>query len=239
VLEVASFLRPECTRVVIADDEPLVRRSLRTILGAHSDLAVVGEADGAGGATELAIRLRPDVLLLDIRMPDGDGLETLRRLREAGLLEGDGLRVLILTTFDLDEYVDEALALGAAGFLVKTARYEELVAAVRAVEAGGAPLAPSVARRVVAHYRRAVLFEGEALRRLAVLTDRERDVLAVLANGRSNAEIAADLHVSVHTVKSHISSLLAKLGLRDRAQVVALACQARVGGTVGTPADER
>jgi len=239
VREVTPCPRTERIRVVLADDEALVRRSLRTILGAQADLVVVGEADSAGGATELAIRLRPDVLLLDIRMPDGDGLETLRRLREAGLLESNGVRVLILTTFDLDEYVDEALTLGAAGFLVKTARYEELVAAVRAVEVGGVPLAPSVARRVVARYRRAVLFEGEALRRLAVLTDRERDVLTVLANGRSNAEIAADLHLSVHTVKSHISSLLAKLGLRDRAQAVALARQACLGGAVGTPADER
>jgi DNA-binding NarL/FixJ family response regulator len=212
---------PEPVRVALADDEEVVRRSLRGILGGQDGLLVVGEAHDGCSAVELVIRQRARVLLLDIRMPGSDGLWALRRLRETGALEE--VRVLVLTTFDLDAYVDQALRLGAAGFLLKTARHEELTGAVRAVAAGEVALAPTVARRLVDHYLRLPPPDPGDAARLAALTERERHVLAVLADGRSNAEIAADLRLSIHTVKSHISSLLAKLGLRDREQAIALA----------------
>jgi len=215
-------------RVAIADDEVLVRRSLRAILGSQPGLVVTGEAADGDGAAELAIRQRPDVLLLDIRMPGSDGLTALRRIRDARLLGDAGTRAVVLTTFDLDDYIDQAFRLGASGFLLKTSPYEELVTAVRAVAAGDALLAPRVARWLIDRYRSQPAADVEAARCLDVLTDRERHVLAVLAEGRSNAEIAACLHLSVHTVKSHVSSLLTKLGLRDRVQAVALAHRARL-----------
>lgn len=214
------------TRIVIAEDEELVRDSFRAILDGRPGLTVVGEACGGEEAVELAVRLRPDVLLLDIRMPRGDGLHALRRLSCAGMLGDGGLRVLVLTTFDLDEYIDEAFRLGASGFLLKTVRYEELIDAVRAVAVGHAPVASSVARRLVEHYRQVPKPDADAIGLLSTLTGRERQVLAVLAQGRSNAEIAETLNLSVHTVKSHISSLLTKLGLRQRLQAVALANRA-------------
>lgn len=214
-------------RVVIADDEQLVRTSFRAILG-RPGFAVVGEAAGGDEAFEVTTRLRPDVLLLDIRMPDGDGLRALRRLSEAGTLAE--VRVLVLTTFDLDDYIDEAFRLGASGFLLKTVRYEELLDAIRAVVDGQAPVAPSVARRLVDHYRHAPGPDTEAIGIVAVLTERERQVLAVLAEGHTNAEVAAALGVSVHTVKTHISSVLTKLGLRHRLQAVALAHRAGLTG---------
>lgn len=211
----------EPIRVALADDEELVRRSLRGILGRQDDLLLVGEAHDGRTAAELVVRQRPRVLLLDIRMPGSDGLWALRRLRETGELED--VRVLVLTTFDLDTYVDQALRLGATGFLLKTSRHEELTGAVRAVAAGQAALSPTVARRLVDHYVRLPPPDPGEAARLETLTQRERHVLAVLADGRSNAEIAADLRLSVHTVKSHVSSLLTKLGLRDREQAIALA----------------
>lgn len=215
-------------RVVVADDEILVRRSLRAILASQPGLTVTGEAADGDGAAELAIRQRPDVLLLDIRMPGSDGLAALRRLRDARLLGEAGVRAVVLTTFDLDEYIDQAFRLGASGFLLKTSPYEELVTAVRAVAAGDALVAPRIARWLIDRYRSQTAADADAARCLAVLTEREQHVLAVLAEGRSNAEIAACLHLSVHTVKSHVSSLLAKLGLRDRVQAVALAHRAQL-----------
>ena len=213
-------------RVMIADDEPLVRQSLRTILDGAPGLTVVAEAGDGETAAGLAIESRPDVLLLDIRMPGGDGLTVLRRLGEAS--PAPCTSVIVLTTFDLDEYIDQALRFGAAGFLLKTARYEELISAIRAAATGDAPLAPRVARRLVEHYRGQPPPDPAAIRAVAALTDRERDVLAAIAEGRSNAEIAGDLLLSVHTVKSHVKSMLAKLGLRDRTQAAALARSAQL-----------
>jgi len=201
-------------RVLIVDDQELVRAGFRMILEAQEGISVVAEAGDGEEAVDVARTARPDVVLMDIRMPRLDGVEATRRLQDT--------RVIILTTFDHDEYVVEALRAGASGFLVKDAPPEELVRAVRVVAAGDALLSPTVTRR---------LLDG-VMTRLQVrrdppgwddLTDRERDVLRLLAAGRSNTEIAADLHVSETTVKTHVSHVLEKLGLRDRVQAVVLA----------------
>ncbi|MFJ6573788.1 response regulator [Streptomyces sp. NPDC091292] len=211
-------------RVVIADDERVVRDGLRLMLEIQPDLAVTGTAADGDHALRLTTDLTPDVLMLDVRMPGHDGLWVLARLAERGLLAGT--RVLMLTTFDMDEYVDEALAGGAAGFLLKSASYEEITAAVRATAAGDGALSPSVAGRLIRGYaahRRAGRTDPADVARLSALTGRERDVLALVGEGLSNAEIAVRLTVSEHTVKSHVSRLLAKTGCRDRAQAAVLA----------------
>ncbi|MFE3738724.1 response regulator [Streptomyces sp. NPDC059096] len=211
-------------RVVVADDERVVRDGLRLMLELQPGLTVVGSAGDGDHALRLTVALRPDVLMLDVRMPGHDGLWVLARLAERSLLTTT--RVLMLTTFDMDEYVDEALGGGASGFLLKSASYEEITAAVRATAAGQGALSPTVAGRLIRDFaaaRRADRADPAELARTAALTPRERDVLAHIGEGLSNAEIAARLVVSEHTVKSHVSRVLAKTGCRDRAQAAVLA----------------
>jgi DNA-binding NarL/FixJ family response regulator len=204
------------TRVLVVDDQELLRNSFRILIDAEPDLAVVGEAADGAQAVAMAAETAPDVVVMDIRMPVMDGLEATR------LITGDGAgpRVLILTTFDLDEYVFRALRAGASGFALKSRPLEELLAAIRVVAAGEALLAPSVTRRLVARFAREPHAFEQAPRELGDLTAREREVLTVIARGLSNTEIAEQLHLSVPTVKTHIGRILSKLGARDRAQLV-------------------
>ena len=209
-------------RVLIADDQPLIRTGLRILLGAQDGIEVVGEAStGAGAVTESA-RLAPDVVVMDIRMPGTDGIQATAQV----IRQPAAPRVLVLTTYDLDEYVYDALAAGASGFLLKDAQPEELVDGVRVIAAGDALLAPAVTRRLIglfvtgAHAR---VRRHDA--RLDALTEREREVLGLLAQGMSNAEISAALHVSGNTTKTHVARILAKLDLRDRVHAVIFAYQ--------------
>jgi DNA-binding NarL/FixJ family response regulator len=205
-------------RVLIADDQRLVRSGFRMILGADPELEVVGEADDGVEAVAAARTLQPDVVLMDVRMPRVDGIEATRQIS----LLADAPRVLVLTTFDLDEYVFAALRVGASGFLLKDAPEEQLLSAIRVVSGGGSLFAPSVTRRLIERF--ASLDNGAAPPpALDELTSRELEVLRLLARGRSNAEIAAELVVSEHTVKTHVAHVLSKLGLRDRIQAVILA----------------
>jgi DNA-binding NarL/FixJ family response regulator len=212
------------TRIVIADDQPLIRQGFAMILGAQPDLVVVGEAADGHAAVAEVERSAPDVVVMDIRMPGLDGIEATRRLRRAEM----ATRVLILTTFDLDDYVTDALLAGASGFVLKDATPEELVHAVRVVAAGDALLSPAVTARLIERVL-PTLAEGshkvpaERPAGFATLTEREVEVLLAVARGRSNAEIGAELFISETTVKTHISHLLAKLGLRDRVQAVVAA----------------
>ncbi|HSS08498.1 MAG TPA: response regulator transcription factor [Acidimicrobiales bacterium] len=224
-------------RVLIADDQTLVRTGFRMILEAEDDLDVVGEAADGEQAVEEARRLRPDVILMDIRMPRMDGVEATRRLANPSGHDPDGgAHVLILTTFDLDEYVVEALRAGASGFLLKDTPPEDLVVAIRVVAAGEALLAPSVTRRLLDRF--AELPSSTELAApvgLDQLTERELDVLRQMARGLSNAEIATELYVSETTVKTHVGRVLMKLGLRDRVQAVVLAYESGLvqPGTLG------
>ena len=211
--------------ILLADDQPLLRRGFRMILEAEDGVTVAGEAGDGAEAVELARRLKPDVVLMDIRMPGTDGIEATRRITAAE----PGVRVLVLTTFDLDEYAFGALQAGASGFLLKDVRPHELVAAVRTVASGDAVVSPRVTRRLLEEYAQhlpaADAADDQASRypQLSSLTEREREVLAVVAQGLSNTEIASSLFVSETTVKSHVGRILAKLGLRDRVQIVVLA----------------
>jgi DNA-binding NarL/FixJ family response regulator len=206
-------------RVLVADDEALVRGGIRMILDAQSDIRVIGEAVDGARAVRLARELAPDLVLMDVRMPVLDGLEATRRL----LAGAGGSRVLMLTTFDRDEYLYDALRAGASGFLLKSVPPEQLVGAVRIAAAGEALLAPAITRRLIEQFvRRPAPGTGRPAV-LAALTDREVDVLRLVARGRTNAEIAADLFLSEGTVKTHINRLLRKLDLRDRVQAVVLA----------------
>ena len=205
-------------RVLIADDQELVRTGFRMILKAEPDIDVVGEAADGAEAVELARRLRADVVLMDIRMPVVDGLEATRRLVAAS---GD-TRVLILTTFDLNEYVYEALRAGASGFLLKDAPAAQLVTAVRVVASGEALFAPSITRRLIAEFARRPPLNNKP-ERMQELTPRELEVLRLVARGLSNAEIANELFVSDATVKTHVARILMKLDLRDRVQAVVAA----------------
>jgi DNA-binding NarL/FixJ family response regulator len=202
-------------RVLVADDQALVRAGFRQLLEREADLEVVGEAADGVEAVELARRLRPDVVVMDIRMPNLDGLEATRRL-----LSGSSTpRVLVLTTFDLDEYVFDALRAGASGFLLKDAAPEELVSAVRLVARGDALLAPSITRRVIEQFVRAAT-PVPAHAGVDELTPREREVLLLVARGLSNAEIAKELFLTAGTVKTHVAHILRKLDARDRVQAV-------------------
>ena len=201
------------TRVLIVDDQPLMRAGFKSVLEASGQVDVVGEAATGAEAIEQARRLDPDVVLMDVRMPDMDGIEATRRMPQQ--------KVLILTTFGLDEYIIEALRAGASGFLLKDAPVDDLLGAVRAVAAGDAQLSPAVTKRLLDQVARrlpAAVDRDDAL--LEELTARERDVLRLLAVGMSNAEIGEALVVSEATVKTHVSSVLGKLGLRDRVQAV-------------------
>jgi DNA-binding NarL/FixJ family response regulator len=202
-------------RVVLADDQTLVRSGFRMILKAEPGIEVVGEAADGRQAIETVRELRPDLVLMDIRMPNMDGLEATRRI----LAEPDPPRVLVLTTFDLDEYVFAALRAGASGFLLKDAPEQQLTAAIRVAADGGALFSPSVTRKLIERFAG----HTDPPPGLADLTEREREVLRLLARGLSNAEIAAQLVVSEHTVKTHVARVLMKLDLRDRTQAVVLA----------------
>ncbi len=210
------------TRVLLVDDQPLLRTGFRMILSAESDLTVVGEAGEGAAAVELARRLKPDVVLMDIRMPGMDGIQATRALAGPGVEEP--IKVLILTTFGSDEYVVESLRAGASGFLLKDAPPEDLVEAIRIVAAGDALLAPSVTRRLLDRVAsRLPPANEDTIPALSELTDRELEVLKLVARGMSNAEIAEKLVVSETTVKTHVSRVLAKLDIRDRVQAVILA----------------
>jgi DNA-binding NarL/FixJ family response regulator len=203
-------------RVVVADDQPIVRSAFQTILDAQDDISVVGEAADGREAVAVCRRERPDVVLMDIRMPDVDGIEATQDLLGTNGVE---TRVLILTTFDLDEYVYAALRAGASGFLLKDATRDELVRAVRVIAAGDSMLAPSVTSRLIAAFARVGSSSVDPVT-LDQLTARERDVLELMARGLSNSEIAAALFVGEATVKSHVAHVLQKLAVRDRTQAV-------------------
>jgi DNA-binding NarL/FixJ family response regulator len=206
-------------RVLVADDQALVRAGFRAILEAQEDLEVVGEAADGGDAVTIAREVRPDVVLMDVRMPGVDGIEATRRL----VRDGDAPRVLMLTTFDLDEYVYEAMKAGASGFLLKDAPRDQLVGAVRTVAAGDALLAPALVRRLIEDFVRRPPPGGRSPTDLGELTERELEVLELITRGLANAEIAAQLFLSEATVRTHVSHIFAKLGLRDRVQAVVLA----------------
>jgi DNA-binding NarL/FixJ family response regulator len=205
--------------VLIVDDQDLVREGLRMLLEAEPDLSVAGEAGNGGQALAQARRLDPDVILMDVRMPEMNGIEATTRLVQAGCRA----RVLMLTTFNLDEYVYHALKAGASGFLLKDASRERLTSAVRAAAAGETLLAPAITRRLIEDFCRGPAPGAAAGPSAGRLSERELDVVRLVAQGLSNAEIAARLHLSEATVKSHIARILAKLGLRDRVQVAVFA----------------
>jgi DNA-binding NarL/FixJ family response regulator len=205
-------------RVVLADDQPLVRTGLRMILSDQDDLEVVGEAADGAQAITVCADTAPDVVLMDVRMPGVDGIDATRAVTAAP----DGPRVLVLTTFDLDDIVYDALRAGASGFLLKDAPEERLTTAIRVVADGGSLFAPSVTKRLIEEFSQRRGPSGQPAA-LASLTERETEVLTYLARGMSNAEIASALFVSENTVKTHVARLLMKLGLRDRVQAVVLA----------------
>jgi len=213
------------TRVLVVDDQALLRTAFSSLIDAEDDLEVVGEAVDGSEAVEQASRLSPDVVVMDVRMPVMDGIEATRQI--TSFETAKPARVLILTTFDLDEYVFEALRAGASGFALKSRPLEELLSAIRVIAAGEALLAPSVTRRLIARFADRVA-PARAPRELDSLTEREREVLALVARGLSNAELAEALHVSVPTAKTHVSRVLAKLGARDRTQLVVIAYESGV-----------
>jgi DNA-binding NarL/FixJ family response regulator len=211
---------PSVIRVVLADDQALVRAGFRALLDAQDDIEVVGEASDGDEAVRLVRRLAPDVVLMDIRMPGTDGLAATRAI--AGDERLSGARIIILTTFELDEYVFEAIRSGASGFLVKDTEPVELLRAVRAVADGDALLSPSVTRRLIGEFANKTR-ESRPAPTLDVLTEREREVMALVAEGLTNDEIAERLYVSPMTAKTHVSRAMTKLGARDRAQLVVFA----------------
>nr|WP_294691463.1 response regulator transcription factor [uncultured Friedmanniella sp.] len=218
------------TRIVVADDQSLVRTGLRMILSSEPGLTVVGEAADGAEAVELAATVAPDVVLMDVRMPGMDGIEATRRIVASPASEQPP-RVLVLTTFDLDEVVYEALRAGASGFLLKDAPEERLLTAIQVVAEGGSLFAPSVTRRLIEEFtRRAPAPPTPAL---DALTDREREVLVLLSRGLSNAEIGRTLYVTENTVKTHVARLLGKLGVRDRVQAVVTAYESGLVAAAG------
>ncbi|MFC8079436.1 response regulator [Streptomyces sp. NPDC057307] len=221
------------TTVLIADDQPLQRLGFRMLLESQDDMSLVGEASGGAEAVRLIAQLHPDVALMDVRMPGLDGIEATRRVVAAG----SRTRVLILTTFDLDEYAYAGLRAGASGFLVKDALPEELLSGIRAVASGDAVVAPSLTRRLLdayAHRLPSTNTEAETAATeaphpgIALLTDREREILTVIGQGWTNAEISARFHLAESTVKTHVGRVLAKTGSRDRVQAVILAYEAKL-----------
>jgi DNA-binding NarL/FixJ family response regulator len=222
-------------RVLIADDQALVRTGFRMILDAEPGVEVVGEAADGLEAVEMAGTLKPDVILMDIRMPNLDGLEATRRLTGGDAEHGP--KVLILTTFDLNEYVYEALRAGASGFLLKDTPPEQLAAGVRVVASGDALLAPSITRRLIEEFSRTRPVDTPPPPSVEELTARELEVLGLIAKGMSNAEIAAELVVSETTVKTHVARVLMKLGLRDRVQAVVLAYESGLIAPGQAPAE--
>ena len=206
-------------RVVIADDQGMVRSGFSVLLNAQPDIEVIAEAVNGKEAIERAAGLQPDVILMDVRMPVLDGLQATREITAMP----DPPKILVLTTFDLDDYVYEALRSGASGFLLKDASADELANAVRLVAAGDALLAPSITRRLIAEFARMGAPRGPSRKQLEGLTERESEVLALVARGMSNGEIAGHLVVADQTIKTHVSRILMKLGLRDRTQMVVLA----------------
>ena len=216
-------------RVLLVDDQALIRAGFRMILDAEDDIEVVGECADGTQAVDSARRLDPDVVLMDIRMPEMDGIEATRRIASATGNADAPVRVLMLTTFDLDEYVYDALRAGASGFLLKDVPAEQLVEAIRVVAQGDALLAPSVTRRLISEFSRSAPGgRGKAPDSLDDLTPRELEVFGLIARGMSNAEIAAELVVSETTVKTHVARVLMKLGVRDRVQAVVLAYESGV-----------
>ncbi len=211
-------------RVLVADDQALIRAGFTVLIDSSPDCLVVAEASNGAEAVRLASRTRPDVILMDVRMPVMDGIEATRLIATDPALSNS--RVVILTTFDLDEYVYEALRVGASGFLLKDTPPDELLSAIRVVARGDALLSPSVTRRVIEQFNRLSPPPSRGDEPFAVLTEREREVLAAVARGLTNSEIADELHMSVATVKTHVSRVLSKVGARDRTQLVVLAYQA-------------
>ncbi len=209
------------TRVAIVDDQPLIRTGLRTMLEHGGDIEIVGEAEDGEKAVALARRERPDIVLMDIRMPVLDGIQATRRITSDPQLPN--VRVVVLTTFDLDEYVYAAIRAGASGFLLKDARPEDILSAVRVVAAGDALLAPGVTRRLIEEFAQRAEAAPAPGPELAPLTEREREVLALVGRGLTNAEIAERLYVSPATAKTHVSHIMTKLYARDRAQLVVVA----------------
>jgi len=213
-------------RVLVVDDEALLRTAFSSLIDAEDDLEVVGEAADGREAVESTHRLAPDVVVMDVRMPVMDGIEATRQITSSP--GPDAPRVLILTTFDLDDYVFDALRAGASGFALKSRPLEELLSAIRTVAGGEALLAPSVTRRLIAHFTGSTRSPSKAPRGLDELTEREREVLCLVAQGLSNAELAETLRVSLPTAKTHVSRILTKLDARDRTQLVILAYQAGI-----------
>ena len=222
------------TRVLLADDQSLLRRGLRMMIDAEADLEVVGEAGDGADAVRQARDFEPDVVMMDIRMPGMDGVEATRRICDAP--GASRTRIIMLTTFDLDEYVVAALRCGASGFLLKDAAPDEILAAIRIVARGDALLAPSITRRLLDNFaRRPEIVALAAPPGLELLTEREREVFAVLARGLSNSEIAQALFLSETTVKTHVGRVLMKLGVRDRAQLIVLAYESGLVHPGGQP----
>jgi DNA-binding NarL/FixJ family response regulator len=222
-------------RVLLVDDQALIRAGFRMILDAEEDMEVVGECADGTQAVDSVRRLSPDVVLMDIRMPEMDGIEATRLIAGG---DGDGApRVLMLTTFDLDEYVYDALRAGASGFLLKDVPAEQLVEGIRVVAEGDALLAPSVTRRLIHEFSHGARSQQSAPAELEDLTPRELEVFGLIARGMSNAEIAADLVVSETTVKTHVARVLMKLGVRDRVQAVVLAYESGVVAPGGTSSE--
>ena len=213
-------------KVAIADDQAMVRAGFRMIVGSQTDMEVAGEAGDGEAAIDLVRGVRPDVILMDIRMPRMDGIAATRTITGAGAQT----RVVILTTYELDEYVFDALAAGASGFLLKAAPPEDLIRAIQVVAAGNALLDPSVTRRLIAEFARRPEPSLKRPKELSSLTEREREVLLELARGFTNAEIAGRLHVSETTVKTHVAHVLDKLGVRDRVQAVIVAYETGLAG---------
>lgn len=211
-------------RVLVVDDQAMVREGFAALLGAQDDIMVVGQAENGAVAVALAAEHHPDVVLMDVRMPVMDGLEATRLILADAATDGDpSTHVLMLTTFDVDDYVYDALRLGASGFLLKDALAEELLTAVRVVAAGEALLAPSVTKRLIEKFAQSAPRPTLSMEPLDGLTERELEVMTLIGRGFSNQEIAAELFIAQQTVKTHVSKILAKLGLRDRVQAVVLA----------------